>query len=98
MSENHVRLLCYKKNSNEECGERECWWIAMNDVGGDIVVSERALECGTSKTCGNCFELNEELTLNKNDWRVNNRYSEINVTRATNATRVRPEDYSTDVF
>ena len=34
---------------------------------GKIVVSERAVECGTSKTCGNCFEWNEDLTLNKND-------------------------------
>ena len=55
MLDNHVRLLCYKKNSNEECGERECWWIAMNHVEGDIVVSEIALECGTSKILGNCF-------------------------------------------
>jgi len=30
-------------------------------------VSERAVECGTSKTCGNCFEWNEDLKLNKND-------------------------------
>ena len=30
-------------------------------------MSDKAVECGTSKTCGNCFEWNEELTLNKND-------------------------------
>jgi transposase len=34
---------------------------------GQIVVSDKAVECGTSKTCGNCFEWNEELKLNKND-------------------------------
>jgi transposase len=129
---------------------------------GKIVVSERAVEAGTSKTCGNCFEWNEELKLSKNDrlfhcphcnfvihrdWngarnnglcmctaggyyrtfvggnsnekvvkskqflflnevskkfkkktvRRNDRYPMIIVNKATNATRVRPEDDSTYV-
>ena len=34
---------------------------------GKICVSDKAVEAGTSKTCGNCFEWNEELKLNKND-------------------------------